>query len=66
MNTKSVKIFKKIYRVIESCDTKYQIEVAKRYLDLAKDNGYIAKEFYTSIYFNIFLRKYAEILERKS
>ena len=61
MKDEKVELFKKIYRVIESCNTKEQLEVAKKYLDLAFYKGYIAEEFYRSIYFNILLRKCEEI-----
>jgi len=57
----SISIFEKIFRVIESCETKEQLFYAHRYLNLAEQNGYIAKEFKRAIYFDIFFRKSEEL-----
>jgi hypothetical protein len=51
----------KIYYVIHSCKTIDQLHVAKKYLQLASDNGYIAEELRVAIYLSIYSFKLKEL-----
>lgn len=57
-----MEIFKKIYKIINSCETEEQLEIANKYLDTALKNKYIEWEFYRAIYIDIYLRKKRELL----
>ena len=54
-------IFTKIFKVINSCETMNQLEVALEYLKMAEKNGYIAEEFMTAIYLTIYMEKHEEL-----
>lgn len=62
MKGETVDIFKKIFKVIYSCTTQEQLEVANKYLKLAEQNGYIPQELGVSIYYNIYLDKASELM----
>jgi len=54
-------IFTKIFKVINSCETMTQLEVALNYLKIAEKNGFIKPEFMTAIYLSIYIEKYEEL-----
>ena len=54
-------IFNKIYKVITSCKTDKQLDVALKYLNRAEKNGNIAGELRNDIYFNVYLDKFYEL-----
>lgn len=56
-----MKLFKKIFRVIDSCETNEQLIVAKKYLDIACEKGHIDERFRNAIHYNIFLDKFEKI-----
>ena len=56
-----IQIFEKIFKVIMSCETMTQLEMAYIYLCLAYENGFISEELMKAIYFSIYLSKYNEL-----
>lgn len=60
---KSNETFKKIFRVIMSCNTEEQMQVALKYLNMAAKNNYIDPMFRDAIYFNVYLPRYGLVME---
>ena len=54
-------IFTKIFKVINSCETMPQLEVALNYLVVAKEQGYISESFMKAIYVSIYMEKYEQL-----